>query len=87
MTNETETTIEPIEDVDEVNPLTVIASLERDNAIQQAALRKIYKTNPTLFKGGPSNQYFGRKHEQAFESCRATAFEALQRLENYVDEQ
>lgn len=81
------TTVEPLEDVAEVNPLDMIASLERDNAILQAALRKILKTNPALFKGGPSNQYFGRKHEQAFEACRSIAFKALERLENYVDEQ
>lgn len=79
--------IEPIEDVEEINPLDMIASLERDNSIMQTALRKILRMNPALFKGGPSNQYFGRKHEQAFESCRTIAFETLNRTEKYVDEQ
>lgn len=76
----------PIENVEEVTPLDIIASLERDNAIQQAALRKILRMNPALFKGGDTNKYFGRKHEQAFEECRKVAHGALSRLENYTDE-
>lgn len=78
--------VEPIENVDEVSPLDVIASLERDNAIQQASLRKILRMNPALFKGGDTNKYFGRKHERAFEECRKVAHEALSRLENYTNE-
>lgn len=75
-----------VEDVEEINPLTLIASLERDNAIQQAALRKIRNMNLSKFQGGPSNQYFGRRHEQAFDECRTVAKEALERLENYTNE-
>lgn len=78
--------IETLTDVDEVNPLDLISSLERDNAIQQAALRKILRMNPAMFKGGLTNQYFGRKHEQAFEECRKLAHDALSRLENYTNE-
>ena len=81
-----EVSVEPIQDVDEVSPLDVISSLERDNEIQQAALRKILKMNPALFKGGDTNKYFGRKHEQAFEECRKIAHGALSRLENYTNE-
>lgn len=82
--NETET-VEPLEDVEEVNPLTVIASLERDLEIAQAALRKILRINPSLFDGGDTNKYFGRRHEQAFGHAQAKAFEALSRMENHVD--
>lgn len=76
----------PAEDTEEINPLTLIASLEHDNEIQQAALRKILHMSPARFEGGPSNQYFGRKHEQAFEECRKVAHEALHRLENHTNE-
>lgn len=82
----TELEYQEVEDVEEVNPLTVIQSLERDNEIMLAALRKILRTNPAAFKGGPSNQYFGRRHEQAFEQCRETAFKALERLENHLND-
>lgn len=78
--------VEPIENVEEVTPLDVIASLERDNNIQQAALRKILRINPALFRGGDTNKYFGRKHEKAFEKCRQIAHEALSRLENHTNE-
>lgn len=78
-------TVEPTPEVEEINPLEMIASLNRDLQIAQASLRKIISTNPALFKGGPSNQYFGRRHEQAFESCRSMAFEALKRMENHPD--
>lgn len=84
---QTEKTIEPLEDVEEINPLALIASLERDNAILQAALRKVLKVNPVNLPGGNSNQYFGRKHEQALEICQSTASEALKRLENNPNEQ
>lgn len=77
---------EPIEEVEEINPLDLIVSLERDNAIQQAALRKIRNMNAAKFNGGDTNKYFGRRHEQAFESCRTVAKEALERLENYTNE-
>lgn len=81
-----DTTVEPIEEVEEVNPLALIAQLERDLAIGQAALRKIVRTNAALFSGGPSNQYFGRGVEKALDSCQKAAFKALSRMENHVDD-
>lgn len=86
MTDTETKAVEPIEDVEEVSPLDIIASLERDNAIMQAGLRKIIRMNPHLFKGGPSNRYFGRKHEQAFEACRSIAYDIINRTEKYTDE-
>lgn len=84
---ETVTNPIPEPDIEEVNPLAMIASLERDLQVAQAALRKILHANPSLYRGGDTNKYFGRKHEQAFEHCRDVAFKALNRMENYVDEQ
>lgn len=76
----------PVEDVEEVNPLDVITSLERDLEIAQAALRKIVRMNPAMVPGGPNNKYFGRGTEKAFKSCQTISFEALERMENHTDE-
>lgn len=73
----------PPEEIEEVNPLALMVSLERDNAIMQAALKKIKRTRPMQFSGGSSNRNFGRRHEQAFTECKSVAVEALKRLENY----
>ncbi len=79
-------TVEAIESIEEVDPISLIEGLEVDLKIAVASLRKIVRMNPALFSGGPTNKYFGRKHEQAFEVARKCALEALQRLENHPDD-
>lgn len=70
------------EETEEVDPLTLIASLEVDVQIAKAALRKIHTMKLSKFAGGPSNQMFGRRFEQAFAECQQIAHDTTHRMEN-----
>ena len=78
--------VEPTPDVEEIDPLTLIESLGEDLRVTVGALRRIVRINPALYPGGPSNQYFGRKFEKAFEEARTRALKALQKLENHPND-
>jgi hypothetical protein len=70
------------EKTEEIDPLTLIASLERDVSIAKAALRKIHDMKLSKFAGGPSNQMHGRRFQQAYEDCQQIAHDTQHRMEN-----
>lgn len=75
---------EPTPDVEEVNPLELIATLEEDLRRAQTRLRRILRINPSLLPGGADNKFFGKRFQQALEVAQKEAREGLLEMESHV---
>lgn len=79
------TDIEQTQQVEEVSPLDMIASLEGDLKKARVALRRIMSADPTEMSG-PSNRRFGKRFIYGYYGLQQLAAKAYYSMENDVKE-
>lgn len=87
MSNEVEEQDVQEEEVEEVDPLTIIAFLQEDLSTAIQALRRIAGIKPAnLMVGGPNNKDFGKAYKKAFEKAQKDATKAMKKIAGEEDE-